>query len=139
MVGRNKSNQRGFTLIELMVVVAIIAILAAIAVPAFVKYQIKAKSAEMMNFAANLKTPITLCLTAGNANCSGGNNDVPNVSATTGKYTASLAISNAGVVTAIGNADQGGETYILTPTYENGVVSWTATGTCVTNGNCAAK
>ncbi len=52
-------NQAGFTLIELMIVVAIIGILAAIAIPAYQNYTIRAQVSEGINMAALAKTPIT--------------------------------------------------------------------------------
>lgn len=54
----NKQTQQGFTLIELMIVVAIIGILAAIAIPAYQDYTVRAKVSEVMILASNAKTNI---------------------------------------------------------------------------------
>lgn len=53
-----KQIQQGFTLIELMIVVAIIGILAAVAIPAYQDYTAKAQAAEMYSLMAGLKTPL---------------------------------------------------------------------------------
>ena len=52
-----KTNQKGFTLIELMIVVAIIGILAAVAIPAYTDYLKRSKVSEALNLMAGLKTP----------------------------------------------------------------------------------
>ena len=51
-----RNNQKGFTLIELMIVVAIIGILAAIAIPNFMQYQLKAKTAEAKSNLGGIRT-----------------------------------------------------------------------------------
>jgi prepilin-type N-terminal cleavage/methylation domain-containing protein len=53
-----KSNQKGFTLVELMIVVAIIGILAAIAIPQFAKYRARAQNSSSVSDMRNLKTDL---------------------------------------------------------------------------------
>ncbi len=96
-----KKAQAGFTLIELMIVVAIIGILAAVALPAYSKYMDKAKYSEVILATAAAKTAVEICVQDQGpsliANCTAGAFGIPaNVGAsgydaTTGKVTWSTA------------------------------------------------
>ena len=94
--------QKGFTLIELMIVVAIIGILAAIALPAYQDYTVRAKVSEVILAASACRTGITEALQTSNvADASGA---LPNACTTTAsKFVTSVAASANGVITVIAN------------------------------------
>ena len=83
-------GQRGFTLIELMIVVAIIGILAAVAIPAYTDYVARAQVTEAMNLLSGAKTPVSEYFNNNGAwpTTASGFNDT--VSARSGKYVASM-------------------------------------------------
>ncbi len=124
-------SNAGFTLIELMIVVAIIGILAAIALPAYQDYTVRAKVSELLLAGANAKTAVSEFAQAeGTLAGSGSGLTIP----TDGDYVSAGSVNSTGTITISGTAaDLGAEESVvitLTPTLAaSGVVTWDCSST----------
>jgi type IV pilus assembly protein PilA len=135
-----KKVQKGFTLIELMIVVAIIGILAAVALPAYQTYTQRARFSEVVLATTPYKSAIEVGVQTGRIAVVGdiafGSNGIPLAPAATAN-TASVAIdAGTGGLIGTGTAAAGGATYITTPNALTAPVVWTVTGTCTGLGLC---
>ena len=141
-----KKVQQGFTLIELMIVVAIIGILAAIAIPAYQTYTQKAKFTEVVLATAGVKSAVDVCaqtiggltpLVAGQCDADTAVLAAVAQATAAGGFVASVTFAT-NVITAIAGGDSfpAAQTYTLTGTYAAGKVNWEGGGTCKTAGYC---
>jgi type IV pilus assembly protein PilA len=131
--------QQGFTLIELMIVVAIIGILAAVAIPAYQDYTVRAKVTEGLSLAAAGKTAVSEYFAA-TGSLPGNNTDAGMAQSASyeGNNVSKVAVSGAGLITVTFSGDAatlGNKTLILTPTTAGGGVKWD----CGTGGSLASK
>lgn len=131
--------QQGFTLIELMIVVAIIGILAAVAIPNYQTYTKKAKFTEVIQAATPFKTALEVAAQGGAivslSEADAGSNGIPAEVGASGVVT-SVSMTN-GVITATGSTAVDNKTFILTPSGVTAPIQWTKTsGSCVAAGIC---
>ncbi len=145
-----KKVQQGFTLIELMIVVAIIGILAAVAIPSYQNYTKKARFTEIVQATSPFKLAVEECVTdstcVSGTTISGivpGTNGFP-TEATASGHLSSLSVAGDGTITVTGDATVDSKNFILKPTVSNAGaggsnnVAWStdAASTCLAAGLC---
>jgi len=145
-----KQVQKGFTLIELMIVIAIIGILAAIAVPQYATYTKRAKFSEVVMAVTQFKTPAEIAWQTGSitaiADLDSGSLGIPGEVTSGNAVGANVDTVNLtdGSITATSSTslDATQYTYIITASDSNGGLSWavdTTNSTCLAAGLCSAN
>ena len=129
-------QQKGFTLIELMIVIAIIGILAAIAIPAYQDYTVRSKVSEGLNLAGAAKLAVAETYDSEGQflNSLGAVTNasyaLPAPISIIGNYVASVTVGQNGVITILYNGAMGGNptanngTLVLEPTPQPGSMEW---------------
>ena len=120
-----KKAQAGFTLIELMIVVAIIGILAAVALPAYQDYTVRGRVSELAIMGSSMKATVTENIANNGGalapdNCVGVNQ----LTTATANTATSTCTAASGVITVTGTTKAQGVILVLTPTAAAGAVTW---------------
>ena len=137
-----RNNESGFTLIELMIVIAIIGVLAAIAIPQYQDYVTRAKISEGLNLAESAKLAVANTFQSNGKMPAAGTNasyGLPTSTSITGKYVSSIrAVSGNITITfnnSVGNGVASGDVIVLSAaTIQHGEIIWACGYATVTLG-----
>lgn len=140
-------RKRGFTLIEMLIAIAIVAVLASIAIPSYLYFVRKAHFTEILYAADRYKVGVAACVERSGgdlAQCDGGTREIPANATTPFGRVESITVE-AGVITVTpvtGDGIDNTDTYVLEPTFNNhNSVSWQVSGGACAKGlvSCSAN
>lgn len=132
------STTAGFTLIELMIVIAIIGILGTIALPVYQTYTQRAAFSEVVLATTPYKSAFEVAAQTGRitalTDADAGGNGIPADAGAAGRVVSVTMVD--GVITATGSEEVGGYTYVLTPGGVAAPIQWGISGSCMDAGVC---
>jgi type IV pilus assembly protein PilA len=128
---KHLGNKSGFTLIELMIVIAIIAILMSYAIPAYRDYTVRSKAGEALNLSAAIKSTVSeIWVSTGDlAGVNSGTNGLPVATLVTGSNVGQVAVTNGEIeITYVNDPILNGQTLTLSPVLPaTGSLNWECT------------